>query len=253
MPVILRTHGGLGNQIFQILYARLIAEKFGLELREVHDLRYKHGFPRSLKLRHPAVPLSMLEKVFSALRLPKVLNRAFDRPELPLEVLGSLYIDGYFQAAAPYEQFTGTMIREQLLQLQSELSIKPPKFNFHLVHLRLGDFFKNKNEAINHVADRLSKLKGNSSIITNDENLLEEPKLASILLQKKCKLIPTSKLTAEQILLLMSTFRYIDANDSTLVFWASILGGCQIDLQDVTLRATQGLFLEAIGNDKGGT
>jgi hypothetical protein len=42
MTAILRTHGGLGNQLFQVLYGRLFAEQFRLDLVEVHDISYNH-------------------------------------------------------------------------------------------------------------------------------------------------------------------------------------------------------------------
>lgn len=40
--VVVRTHGGLGNQIFQILYARLLAH--GREPKLIHDANYPHAF-----------------------------------------------------------------------------------------------------------------------------------------------------------------------------------------------------------------
>ena len=48
--LILRTHGGLGNQLFQVAYGRLYSKKFNLNLKEIHDSNYKHKFGRIKEL-----------------------------------------------------------------------------------------------------------------------------------------------------------------------------------------------------------
>ena len=46
--VVARTHGGLGNQLFQVLYSRLVAAgRMGSRLLIIHDRNYPHAFPLS--------------------------------------------------------------------------------------------------------------------------------------------------------------------------------------------------------------
>lgn len=245
MPAILRTHGGLGNQLFQVLYGRLFAEKFGLNLREVHDTRYKHAFQRSAAMRRQSQPLGPHETVVSALRIPKVLQRVFRGSEQPMWLFGTAYLDGYFQNPASYAIFDSEAIGRQLRALGSELSIQPAHINQCLVHLRLGDFFKSRSHARDHVVQRLAAVAPNSSVMTNDEELLAEDAIAALLATKGCSLVPTAGLPSEDVLRLMASYRRLDANDSTLVFWASVLGGCHAPLRDQRLRATQELFLNS--------
>lgn len=246
MVIILRTHGGLGNQLFQVLYGRLFAEKSGLALKEIHDARYKHAFPRSAALRLPASQPTPLERRISALRIPKVLQRVRRGPEQPVWLFGTAYLDGYFQDAAAYAPFGRDAVGRHLRQLGSELGIGPAYIDQCLVHLRVGDFFKTRDDAREHVLQRLSTVLPNSSIMTNDEALLAESPIVALLDETRCKLVTTNGFSAEQVLRLMAAYRHLDANDSTLVFWASVLGGCQTTLRNAGLAATRDLFARVL-------
>lgn len=242
MTAILRTHGGLGNQLFQVLYGRLFAEKFRLDLTEVHDISYKHAFTRSKALRLPMKSPALHETLLSFLRLPKLLHRLFRRPEQAIWLFGDAYLDGYFQDAASYTIFETEAMERHLHALVSELSIQPAYIDRCLVHLRLGDFFGSRSDARDHAVQRLSTVHPNSSVMSNDEALLAQPALAAMLATKNCTLESTAGLPAEDVLRLMASYRRIDANDSTMVFWASVLGGCQTTLRHAGLRATRELF-----------
>lgn len=244
---ILRTHGGLGNQLFQVLYGRLFAEKYGLDLKEIHDTRYKHAFPRSTALRRASLSPTSLERLVSALRLPKVLQRARRVSEQPLWLLGTTYLDGYFQDAAAYAPFDGDALERHLRQVGGELGIGPAHVDQCLVHLRVGDFFRTRDEARRHVLQRLSAVRPNSSIMTNDEALLAEAPIAALLDEKHCSLVTTNGFSAEQVLRLMAAYRQLDANDSTLVFWASVLSGGRTTLRNAGLAATRDLFAHILG------
>jgi hypothetical protein len=92
----------------------------------------------------------------------------------------------------------------------------------------------------------------NSSIMTNDEAILGESEIADLLASKGCRLISTAGFSAEDVLRSMAAYGRLDANDSTLVFWASVLGGSRAALQHPGLRATQALFsssLQSAPND----
>lgn len=246
MRVILRTHGGLGNQLFQVLYGRLYADKFGMELREVHDVRYKHAFPRSAGIAQSQAPHVKRERALSALRLPKLRQRLTGGLERPISILGTVYLDSYFQTAENYRQFDLGAISGCLRQLAIELGIPRAARKTTLLHLRLGDFFPTKDLARSHAKERLSKAQPNSWIITNDEDLLGENDLSEMMSSKNCRLLSTRGLNAEQVLHEMAAFRRIDANDSTMVFWACIFGGAKYDFQSATLRNTFNFFQNAI-------
>lgn len=242
MSVILRTHGGLGNQIFQVLYGRLFAEKHAQELREVHDARYAHAFPRCTAMHRPAKGPALHEHCLSALRLPKLLQRLAGRHEGALWMFGSAYLDGYFQEARVYSHFEPEAIRRHLQLLRSELSIEPAYIDQCLVHLRVGDFFASRQDAREHVLKRINNVATNSSIMTNDEVLLAEPLVAELLASKGCRLVSTAGYSAEDVLRSMAAYAQLDANDSTLVFWASVLSGSKVALQHAGLCATRALF-----------
>lgn len=242
MAAILRTHGGLGNQLFQVLYGRLFAEKFRLDLMEVHDMGYKHAFPRSKALHPPTEWPARHQSLLSSFRLPKVLHRLVQRSEEAIWLFGDAYLDGYFQGAASYAIFDTEAVERHLRSLGSELSIQPAHIDHCLVHLRLGDFFGSRSDARDHAVQRLSTVPPNSSVMSNDEELLAEPVLAAMLATKNCAVVSTAGLPAEDVLRLMAAYRRIDANDSTMVFWASVLGGCQATLHHAGLRATRDLF-----------
>lgn len=246
MRAILRTHGGLGNQLFQVLYGRLFADTFGIDLLELHDARYEHCFPRSTSLRRPKLLPARHERVLSSLRLPKVLHRFLRRREDALWLFGAVYLDGYFQETDAYAIFESKAIARHLRALAAEISIQPAHIDQCLVHLRVGDFFRSRSAARDHVAQRLYSVSPNSLIVTNDEDLLTEPSIAALLAAKNCNLVSTAGFRAEEVLRLMAAYRRLDANDSTLVFWASVFAGCQTHLRHSGLRATRELFADIL-------
>ncbi|MEK7118755.1 MAG: hypothetical protein AAB869_04045 [Patescibacteria group bacterium] len=241
MSAIVRVHGGLGNQIFQVFYARMYADKYGLTLREVYDGSYYHGFERSPALAAAPEPTN-LEKFVSALRIPKFLNKAHLSSERPIRIFGSTYLDAYFQTVTSYAEFGDAEIKKHLRRLAAEFGIRSASNDQTLLHIRLGDFFKTRESALEHAVGRLRRADENSAIMTNDEALFKDPVLLRLLDEKKCKIITTERLEPEIVLRLMATFRQINANDSTLIFWASVLGGCKINLNNNTLIHTHEYF-----------
>jgi len=242
MSVIVRTHGGFGNQIFQVFFARLYAEQCGSALKELHDDSYYHSFPRSPALRPATRALTWQERAISNLRIPKILQKANLRTEQPLNVFRSFYLDGYFQELASYARFDDAQVRTHLKDLASELLIGPASKDQTLVHIRLGDFFKTRESARSHAVARLQNADNHSAIMTNDEELLHDPEIVKILDEKRCEIVSSSGAQAEQVLRLMATYRRIDANDSTLVFWASVLGGCKTRFENKRLKPTHEYF-----------
>lgn len=232
--VILRTHGGLGNQLFQILFGRLLAEQYSLTLMEVHDQRYRHAFPRSEALARGANP-DLWQRMVSAMRLPKLLQRLTGGPVGRVCIGSTVYLDAYFQSAQEYKAFPRDMVARHLDRLAIELNIGPADLNGDLIHLRLGDFFADRNQALLHVKKRLENVGEGSSVITNDESLLQDPEVEAIMTRRALKLVSTKAMLAEDVLRIMARYRTIDANESTLAFWAHALAGTRVNFQDSRL------------------
>src|SRR6218665_1376854 len=173
MTVVLRTHGGLGNQLFQIFFARLCAKAGNIEYVELHDANYEHHFARSTELwPAPAVP-TKLQRIISNLRIPKILSRLKLRKGEAITVFGDRFLDGYFQQESDFSVFPDELIASQITQLRAELGIKPVAATNKrtLYHIRLGDFFNDEQAAMAHAIERVSQLQPNSTIITNQEAL----------------------------------------------------------------------------------
>ena len=244
MSVVVRTHGGLGNQIFQLLYARLFAARSGVALLEAHDVRYPHAFGRTEELsRHPAP--QGIAKVLSELRLPKVATKLKIRRD-SAKIFGDVYLDGYFQRVADYAPFADEQIRDELLRLRSELDIPRTATRDHGVHLRLGDFFTTEAAVAEHLAMRLTRVRRGADIVTNEEARLATPAVRTALYGADARILPTGQMSAEDVLRTLASFREVDGNDSTLLFWASVLSGMTCDFENPELRALRARFLEIL-------
>lgn len=245
MRVVVRTHGGLGNQIFQLLYARLFAVRSGAALLEVHDLRYPHAFGRSSELsRHPAP--HGIAKILSELRLPKIATR-FKMRRDAIKLLGTVYLDGYFQKVADYASFPDELIRHELLRLRSELGVLDMPTHDHGVHLRMGDFFRTEAAIAEHLSARLARVRTGAYIVTNEEARLSTPGARAALDAANARILPTGDMSAEDVLRTLASFRTVDGNDSTLLFWASVLSGMDCDFKTPELRELRGRFSQILG------
>lgn len=231
---VLRTHGGLGNQLFQILYGRLFADAQHCELREVHDHRYRHQFRRA-PVPAISMPPSVWQSAISATRFPKILQRALGCAEAPWRFLGVWFLDGYFQHEAQFRSFSDESISRQLELLALELGIESAHEEAHLVHLRLGDFFGDRGAAKRHVIDRFGSIPFGAHIMTNDEALLADPEISELMNARQAHLVSTRDFSAEDVLRTLARYRQIDANDSTLTFWAHVLAGTNVKFRDTRL------------------
>lgn len=248
MKIIVRTHGGFGNQIFQILYARLMSKYYNIPYIEIHDDSYPHGFKRATGLKISTGKIELIEHVVSACRLPKILNRMGLSKKGWIKFCGTFYLDDYYQTVEHYDNFSEIAIRRELVHIAEEMKITGEKKYNQLVHLRLGDFFKNQSDSQAHIMERINAMKKNSFVITNQEELLRAPIVASAMGRKSCQLISTANLNPDDLIRKMAEFEVIDANDSTLTFWASVLGGSLVDFKDIRLKKLHNLFMKLINN-----
>lgn len=246
MQIVARTHGGLGNQLFQIFYARLLAKQSETpDLIVVHDLRYKHRFDLSTQfavLRGPPPPLVHW---LSSIRLPKLVSKVRLTYVESMRLGGTIYLDGYFQRPDQYNAFSDRQLFEELRRLRAEFNIDGDFDSVTLIHLRLGDFFGNEADQINHLEVRLRRLPRDAHIITNRDDLLLIPDYAAALKTFGCQHIPTSTLSADALLRLMSRYKSIESNNSTLAFWASVLTGSEVAFSLVPLTSLRTRLLGA--------
>lgn len=249
MKVVVRTHGGLGNQLFQLLYSRLYARSRGAALHESHDLRYQHAFARSNELVRTAPP-GWPARVISSLRLPKIATRVKLRREA-VTLFGTTYLDGYFQRVADYAEFDDQALRHELLRLREELGVAPGPLRGTAMHLRLGDFFTSEDAVLAHLDARLKHLSAGAGIVTNEEHRLLSPAVATVLAQAGAHIVPTGDMTPEQVLRTLASFEHVQGNDSTLLFWASVLSGMKCEFRSPELRDLRSRFLLALAPRKG--
>lgn len=219
--VVVRTHGGLGNQIFQLLYARLTAGNGALRL--IHDENYPHAFPLSAPFAEVMGP-NVVGRLVSALRIPKLLERLFGHDSGVIRIGSILFLDGYFQHPSFYGKFSSNCLARELHKLALEFGVEASEASSgELHHIRLGDFFANEEVQRDYLIQRLAPLPSGAKIITNREKLVAEVIGDKRLGRENLAIVPTSGMPAEEVLRLMSSYTTIVSNDSTLAFWAACL------------------------------
>lgn len=251
MNVVVRTHGGLGNQIFQLLYARLYARTRNATLCELHDLRYQHAFARSDELSRASSP-GLLARLVSFLRLPKIATRLKLRREA-VGLFHTIYLDGYFQRVADYAEFDDGLLKQELDRLRVELGVASVLTRTTGMHLRLGDFFATEAAVLAHLDKRLKSVGAGAGIITNEEHRLASPAAAKALKEMGAHIVPTGDMKAEQVLRTLASFSRVDGNDSTLLFWASVLSGMECEFSTPELRALRSRFLAVLATQEAAT
>lgn len=225
--------------MFQILFARLFAGMKQQCYREIHDARYAHKFARSTQIEHNGSPALGRQRLISRLRIPKILAKSRLYPTEMASVFGDVYLDGYFQAASDYDAFPDSLLAQEIARMRLELDIKPqtPGNATKLYHIRLGDFFDEREKALAHAIARVEELDAGSTIITNQEELFSDARVMQHLDAKRCRLHPTGDFSPEDVIRLMSQFGNISTNNSTLALWASVLGNCHTTFEDERLSA----------------
>jgi hypothetical protein len=243
MTIVVRTHGGLGNQIFQVLFARLCARTEKTDWTEVHDTKYKHRFDRSVEIAYAPSSITAIQRMISALRIPKFLFRLNCLRNERITLFGNIYLDGYFQKLSDYRSFTDSQIQSELRLLRKELSINLDDSKRNIIyHIRLGDFFTDPEKAKTHLMNRINDIAPESTIISNQEELFLADSIQDQLRAKSCYFHSTTDFTAEDVLRIMSKHKRIFSNNSTLAFWASVLGNCNSEFSDLRLAALHERF-----------
>lgn len=225
MTIKVRTHGGLGNQLFQVLYAIYCSCKYfeGCATVELyHDVRYPHGFNLSqgiIDLGDPIQTHSLDDTWVLKWRAVKVLEKLGINPG-QLWIGSDLYLDGYFQDVALFDNAEWRLAALSKLATRSYV-----KNNRKVIHLRLGDFFESKAKAVEYALERIGGLAGGCDLFcTNDDYLLGDDNVRELLDKKNITLVPTNHLPDFEVLRLMGGYAEIYSNGSTFAMWAALLG-----------------------------
>ena len=231
---VIRTHGGLGNQIFQVFYALV---RHGENLTLSHDSRYPHGFQLASYFESYFLgPITILEILICRLRIVKLIEKVSSRsPEIKL---GDTFIlDGYFQKMGLYQPFTSDKLSFGLNRLKDILQVNGQPEKNMLCHIRLADFYYTDIERIQAARKRLSVLADETDFISSDDTLIFNDEACQCIIRDKSLIhVHTMGFSAEKIFRLMSEYKTVESNNSTLAFWAAVLNNSELIVDDVNLK-----------------
>ena len=232
--IVVRTHGGLGNQIFQVFYA-LVRHNENLNL--IHDSRYPHGFRLASYFKsYTTGPITILEMLICRLRIVKIIEKVSS--QIPEIKLGDTFIvDGYFQKFASYQEFTSDQLSCGLNRLRDILQVNGQPEKNMVCHIRLADFYNTDTERTEAARKRLLDLSDQTDFISNDDALIfNDEECQCIIRDKNLNHVDTNGFSAEQIFQLMSQYKAIESNNSTLAFWAAVLNNSELIVDDENLK-----------------
>jgi len=242
--IVIRSHGGLGNQLFQLFYGNLISQRNKhAAIIIVHDSSYSHKFSLAPELteyetfgKYNAIRLLVLSRIFKILEKVKINSGV-------LTIHNTKFMDGYFQNPELYQDFDEKEIEFALNVLRKKFSIKNEKNIETLEHIRMADFFKNEAQRIEYLKERLKRVSNGSHILSTDDDLLNNIEIQKILKEKQCVTIDSLNKTASEIIEIMAKARSIISNDSTLAFWAAVLSNSDYVCQRKDLKKLYKKFL----------
>ncbi len=228
-------HGGLGNQLFQYLIAKILIVKYPkYKIIMIDDLLSKYNVARDFELsiilnrnESQSYPADWLIR----LRLPKVMARLSRASEYIMRIPFYGYIiDGYYQSVHSYRNFSDESIASAIDSIRVAVNkrnilLKP--LNSKVRHLRLTDFFKSTGEARSYIKQCLVEIDSDIDFITDQEDLLLE-ELKNFNSRFKVNLLPTAHMKAWDLVALMSSYREIVTNGSTLPMWVAILAKTEL-------------------------
>lgn len=224
MFLVLRSYGGLGNQIFQYFFCLNIQEKIKFKkIYSIHSTNYSHQFIHNESLKIYPKP-SKLIKIISDLRLPIILSRLGLSKKGYIKLGNYIFLDSYFQEKELYSCFSKNNIKKSLENIRSILGISQRDAEFENVyHLRLKDFFKNEHDELHYLKLSLDKMVPDSHIITNRQDLFSSEDVMQKMETKKLSLIDTEGFDAREVIEKFCIYSNITTNNSTLALWAAIL------------------------------
>lgn len=230
-------HGGLGNQLFQLFYAELLAKLLDdRRLTLVTSCLGSYAVGRDMELEpflsNAEVTVAVTRQItaLERLRLPKLVRRVAGLEVVLRLGSGRMLVDGYFQAPQAYARFGAAPVAAQLAQWNLLLSrqerIVAP-LREHLTHVRLTDFVTAGQDPEVLAAPIVERVPENGYMITDDERTI-----GALIARRpeagRPTLISTVGMSSWAVLKTMSEFREIDTNGSSLACWAASLTGARL-------------------------
>jgi len=231
MKILWRSAGGMGNQIFQLLFVRLISKFYGdVKIFHTHKANYERicswEYPISIPFARPC----FFEILLISLRIPKILYRLGLIKREWIKLFGYLIIDGYFLEKNDYLKFDFLDIKQELNRLRKELKLNPTKNQDSIFHLRLGDFFNNFEEEINFVLSFIRGAQEFVSVISNNDQLfIINKEIQDLVKQRNILYLVTGNYSSLELLQLFCDYKTIYSNGSTLSCMASILSDSEMN------------------------
>jgi hypothetical protein len=243
--LILRTHGGLGNQLFQVFYAFCYCRTFEIgKLKIIHDSNYSHGFELAPIFKRHTGGVRVIERLISRVRLPKILHSSKVLETESIRIGGCLYLDGYFQDEKAYCIFSQDVMASSLraLIVDSCIDLGSALSKGNLYHVRLGDFYANEDLEFDAAVGLVKSFRGTGDIITNNQTVLQKALDSAEFSSQIYNVIDTANFDAFDVLQLMTNYKKVYSNNSTLAFWASVISGGVLLTTDDNLNAMRSKF-----------
>jgi len=236
--IVVRTSGGVGNQLFQLFAGYAYANKYGASIAVIHDLSYwqEHSKDKTKILDISEVDALPINRLISRLRPLKILNK-FGAQGNHIKLFNVIYLDGYYQNLEFWQENIDFLTTKVLP------CVIPPKKD-RIIHMRLGDFFETDNDRLKFIRRRFANTDGVFDVMSNSEDLV-----ARVIKEKndhKIKLLNTTQLKPDEVLFKMSEYAFIESNESTLAFWAALIGRRHLDIHNRNLELLYNLFIDKL-------
>jgi hypothetical protein len=236
-------HGGLGNQLFQLYKARLYSNLFESYRIIAHsEMLDKYKAKRNFELKiflcdDPKNHILLMPiGIICRLRIPKIIYKILGAQLVFNFFSKCTIVDGYFQNYKNYKFHSKSnlriIIKEWRSMLQANGKIQSCQNQEELIHIRLGDFYKNNLDSFNYAISQLACAKTGTHIITNNESIVKHA-IAYLNRQNDIFLIKSGNLDSWEVLSIMTGYRNIRSNGSSLAFWAATLVGSNFFSSDI--------------------
>jgi hypothetical protein len=183
--IVIRMHGGLGNQMFQYAMARVLSIKNNMSLvLDIGDYNKKNS--RNFELEGYGLFTNVVKRSGTLLRVLSRIGVMSFYKEDPLNydscisnIKGNVYFEGYFQSEKYFLEFRSIILRE--LTFKKDLSCYSKTVEKKIIlekcscsiHIRRGDYFSNKNTGKIHGVLDLNYYKNAINIIKkNNKNVM---------------------------------------------------------------------------------
>ena len=247
--MIVRLHGGLGNQIFQIVAARYVAQTtqqaMSIYAGDLNNFATKRNFEVQPLLADETTVdrISSLDNLCFKYKVSKMLGRFNIHSVTSVAGLSGYknqYLNGYFQDVYNYSdtQILGTVVKQLNDQLDSIAPKGNPTIDYSTtcaLHLRLTDFIHHAEGKKFLESYRLPYISRAITTMQRDYNIknfivfTDDVALAKQYLQNDSITffndLQGEKLTLLQEFQTLSSFKYLITSNSTFSFWTSVFGG----------------------------